>query len=209
MLVGLIQSPSDRVRIWAGQLAANDFPPVCALTGRPAEVWRKFRFATPPQWAYALLVLICLGGIGLIAYAVVISTIAQRATGHLPLTRAARSRVEAAIWVPAGLIIGWVVLWVIAVIVSPTSNDQSGSGLAAAFFFLGFLALVAGLVGRLVIMRFLVIQARVFEPQPGQLDKIVELRNLHPNFVHAVQQAHAARLAQSTGQALLAPPELS
>lgn|GEM_PF-2904422 len=30
------------VAIWASQLAANDFPPVCAMTGRPAETWREF-----------------------------------------------------------------------------------------------------------------------------------------------------------------------
>ena len=51
----------DRIQIWASQLAANDFPPVCAMTGRPAETWRKFRFATPPDWAYALLALVVLG----------------------------------------------------------------------------------------------------------------------------------------------------
>lgn len=195
----MIAGPPDRVRIWAGQLAANDFPPVCALTGRPAETWRKFRFATPPQWAYALLLLVCLGGIGIILYAVVLASISQRATGHLPLTHGARRQVDLAIWVPPGLLIAWVVLWVVAIAVSPSSNDQSGSGLSAAFFFLGLLLLIGGLVGRLVVMRFLVPQAKVFEPQPGQLDKIVELRNLHPNFVHAVQQLQAARLAQSTG----------
>lgn len=194
----MIAAPGDRVQIWASQLAANDFPPICAITGRPAETWRKFRFVTPPPWAYALLILACLGGIGIIIFAVVVNAIAQRASGYLPLTRSARTRVELAVWVPPGLIVGWLVLWVVAVIVTPASNSDSGSGLAAAFFFLGFLFLIAGLVGRLVIMRFLVVQAKVFEPQPGQLDKIVELRNLNPNFVYAVQQAHAARLAQST-----------
>lgn len=197
--VGLIATPPDHIRIWASQLAANDFPPVCAMTGRPAEMWRKFRFATPPQWAYALLVLVCLGGIGIVIYAVVVNTIAQRASGYLPLTHAARRRVELAIWTPVGLIVAWIVLWIVAVVVSPTSNDQTGSGLALALFLLGALALIAGLTGRLVIMRFLVPQARVSEPQPGQLDKIVELRNLHPNFVQAVQQAQQARLAKSTG----------
>jgi hypothetical protein len=59
----LIAHP-DRVQIWASQLGANDFPPVCAMTGRPAELWRKFNFSTPPRWAYALLVLIVVGGSG-------------------------------------------------------------------------------------------------------------------------------------------------
>lgn len=168
------------------------------MTGRPAEMWRRFRFATPPQWAYALLFLVCLGGIGIILYAIVLSSIAQRAGGYLPLTHAARRRVEMAIWAPVVLLLGWIVLWIVAVIVSPTSSDQSGSGLAAAFFFLGLLLLIGGLVGRLVIMRFLVPQARVFEPQPGQFDKIVELRNVHPAFVAAVTQQHSSWTAPRT-----------
>jgi hypothetical protein len=33
------------VLIWASQLRANDFPPVCAMSGRPAQTWRQFYFA--------------------------------------------------------------------------------------------------------------------------------------------------------------------
>ena len=44
--------PSNRVQIWASQLAANDFPPVCAMTGAPAEAWRKFTFSKTPPWAF-------------------------------------------------------------------------------------------------------------------------------------------------------------
>jgi hypothetical protein len=31
--------------VWSSQLAANDFPPICVMTGAPAETWRKFRFS--------------------------------------------------------------------------------------------------------------------------------------------------------------------
>ena len=193
----MIASP-DRLQIWASQLAANDFPPVCAMTGRPAETWRKFNFATPPQWAYALLVLICLGGIGIIAYAVVIATISQRASGYLPLTKSAKRTSDLVVWVPIGLIVAWLVLWVIGFATLPPSSDQSGSPLPGIFFGLGLLVLVAGLLGRLVITKLVAVTASVKEPQPGYTDKIVELRHVHPNFVQAVQQQHASRLAQST-----------
>ncbi|TMC91495.1 MAG: hypothetical protein E6J12_05000, partial [Chloroflexi bacterium] len=94
---------ADRVQIWASQLAANDFPPVCAMTGRPAETWRKFRFATPPDWAYALLALVVLGGIGIIAYAIVIASISRRASGYLPLTKRSRFLLNLYIWGTAAL----------------------------------------------------------------------------------------------------------
>ena len=103
--------PQDRVQVWASQLAANDFPPVCAVTGAPVETWRKFRFSTPPPWAYAFLGLIALG----------------------PLVS---------------------------------------------------------------------IRAKV-TMQPGYYDKLVELRNVHPAFVAAVNQMHQARMAQ---QAAMQPP---
>ena len=80
----------DRVQIWASQLAANDFPPVCAMSGQPAETWRKFKFATPPTWAYALLVLVCLGGIGIILYAVVITHRSGDQLHVISLRRASR-----------------------------------------------------------------------------------------------------------------------
>ena len=77
----------DRVQVWSSQLWRNDFPPICAMTGRPAQTWRRFKFATPPAWSYALLILVCLGGMGIIAFAAVMALTAQRASGYLPLTR--------------------------------------------------------------------------------------------------------------------------
>ncbi len=86
--------PSNSLQIWASQLAANDFPPVCAMTGAPVETWRKFRFSTPPPWAYALLVLIVLGLLGLIIAAAVMSAVAVKASGFLPLTRRSSRVIE-------------------------------------------------------------------------------------------------------------------
>ena len=188
----------DRIQIWGSQLAANDFPPVCAMSGHPAEAWRRFKFATPPQWAYALLVLICLGGIGLIAYAVVISAVSQRASGFLPLTRSSRRTVELAIWVPVGLIIAWAALWGVAAVIAFATTDNSLVTLAGICFWIGLLLMIAGLVGRLVITRLVIPQAKVMEAQPGYFDKLVELRNVHPNFVRALREQQVARLAQST-----------
>jgi len=188
----------DRIQIWGSQLAANDFPPVCAMTGRPAEAWKRFKFSTPPQWAYALLVLICLGGIGLIVYGVVVTAVSQRASGFLPLTRASRRTVDLVIVVPIGLITAWAALWAAAAVIGFSATDESLVTLAGVFFWIGLLCMIAGLVGRLVITKLVVPHAKVMEPQPGYFDKLVELRNVHPNFVQAVHQQHATRLAQQT-----------
>jgi hypothetical protein len=192
----VISARPDRVQIWSAQLVANDFPPICAMSGRPAETWRKFRFATPPDWAYALLLLVCLGGLGIIAYAVVIAVVARRATGFLPLTRSSSRTVMLALWVPVGMIIAWVVLWVAAAIIGLPSSDQTLITIAAILFWVGVFALLGGLVGRLVIMPLICPRAKVMEQLPYQYDKLVELRNVNPAFVAAVNQMHAARQQQ-------------
>ena len=185
----------DRVRIWAAQLAANDFPPICAMTGRPAETWRRFRFATPPAWAYALLVLACLGGIGIIGYAIVMAAIAQRASGYLPLTLASRRTVNLAFWGPLALLGLALAMWAAAAIIGLPTSDPTLNTIGAVLFWIGLLVFVFGLIGRLVITRLVGPRAKVREQLPGQYDRIVELRNLNPAFVAAVNQAHQARYA--------------
>jgi hypothetical protein len=186
----------DRVTIWSSQLAANDFPPVCAMTGRPAEVWRKFKFSTPPTWVYALLILVCLGGIGVIVYAVVVTVISQKASGFLPLTREGRRTVNLAVWTPVSLIIAWAVLWLLAAIIGLPSTDATAQSIAGVMFWVGAVLLLLGLIGRLLVMPLVILGAKVMEPQPGQVDKLVELRRVHPAFVAAVLQMHTARMAQ-------------
>lgn len=182
----------DRVQIWAAQLAANDFPPVCAMTGAPAETWRKFRFATAPAWAYVLLLLVCTG-VGLLIIAVLMWAVSYRATGYLPLTRASRRKLTLATWIPIGLIVLTFVLWIAAAIVGLGSNDPTASTIAGVLLIVGILTVIAGVAGRLVISRIAGPRAKVMERQAGQYDQVVELRNVHPAFVMAVNQLHSAR----------------
>jgi hypothetical protein len=158
------------------------------MTGRPAETWRKFKFATPPDWAYALLILVCLGGLGFIAYAIVTTLVAQRASGYLPLTRSASRTVSLGRWIPIGLLIAGPVAWAIAIAASASSSDS----VAAVFLWFGILFLLAGIVGRLVVTPLVSPRAKVREVAPGQTDRIVELRNVHPVFVAAVLKQQQA-----------------
>ena len=164
------------------------------MTGAPAETWRKFRFATPPAWAYVLLLLMCTG-VGLLIIGVLIWAVSFRATGYLPLTRASRRKLLIVNWLPVALIALSVVLWVWALVVGFKSNDQTGT-VAVGLLILGLLSGVAGLAGRLVVRRLVGPQAKVMERRPGQYDRLVELRHLHPAFVIAVNQLHAAHAVQ-------------
>jgi hypothetical protein len=77
-----------------------------------------------------------------------------------------------------------------------TAGDPSASATTGGFVWLGIFVLLAGMVGRLVVTRFVSPRAKVMEVAPGQFDRIVELRNVHPLFVAAVlqrQQAAASR----------------
>jgi hypothetical protein len=166
------------------------------MTGRPAETWKRFKFATPPDWAYALLILVCLGGLGFIAYAVVLAVVSQRASGYLPLTRSSSTTVTLALWVPLALLLASPIAFLIALIIALGSNDSTASTIAAVFLWLGLLLLGFGLLGRLVVTPLVSPRGKVMAIAPGQTDRIVELRNVHPAFVAAVQQHQQLRAAQ-------------
>jgi hypothetical protein len=181
-----------KVQVWASQLWANDFPPVCAMTGRPAETWKKFKFATPPDWTYALLVLTCLGGLGFIAFTIVVAAVSERASGFMPLTRSSSRIVTLAFWIPLALLIAWPICWVLAFFLPSSSGDPAVGELV----WLGIFFLLAGMIGRLVVNRFVSPRAKVMELAPGHVDRIVELRNVHPLFVAAVLQRQQAAASQ-------------
>jgi len=170
------------------------------MTGRPAETWRRFKFATPPDWAYALLILVCIGGLGFIALAVVTALVAQRASGFLPLTRSSNRTVALATWAPAALLIGGVVAWFAAGAIGLPTNDPTAGTIAGVLFWVGLFAVAAGMVGRLIVMPLVCPRAKVAELQPYQYDRLVELRNVHPVFVAAVNQMHANWAAQYAAQ---------
>ena len=124
MASALPTSRPDRVVVWASQLAANDFPPVCAMTGAPAETWRKFRFSTAPAWAAVFLLLLCTG-VGLLIVFLAIYLVSRRASGYLPLTRASSRRVGLASWIPAGLLVGGFVVVVAAAVTAGAGSSTS------------------------------------------------------------------------------------
>jgi len=186
----------DLVTIWASQLAANDFPPVCAMTGQPGEVWRKFRFATPPPGARFLLILVCLGGIGILLYAIVISTISRRATGYLPLTNASRNRLNLYTGIVVALLPLAFILLFTGLVVGSGTDEATLGAISVALVIAGALSFALFVIGALV-RSFFGPGATVSDPPLGYTDKLVELRRIHPAFAAAVKQAQLARVAQS------------
>ena len=165
-----------KVLVWQSQLAANDFPPVCAMTGLQAEAWRKFRFSTAPGYAFWFGALLA-------------AAMARRASGYLPLTKKSVRNLRVATWGAASFLPLAVVLWISAAIV------QSDTAIFVLLT-LGFAALLVGIIALLIVRRAYGPTGKVLEPQPGYYQSLVELNHVHPAFVAAVQELQHMRAQQ-------------
>jgi hypothetical protein len=153
------------------------------MTGAPAETWKKFNFTTTPGWAFMF------GAAGAAAFS-------NRATGYLPLTRASAKRITTVRWGFLGLIPLAVLFFAAGVILEPsTVGDETRGTIAGILILLGIAALFVSLLGFLIGRSYYGPTARIIErrelPEP-----LVEIRNVHPAFVAAVQQHQQARAAQ-------------
>jgi len=174
------------VLVWQSQLAANDFPPVCAMTGAPAETWRRFNFSTAPPYAFWI------GGL------IVAAMMSRRASGYLPLTRASANKLRLYFWTLVALIpIGVVVAFVGLTVAGASNGEGVGATLGILGFVLGLASLLVGFIGLVIVRRTLGPTGKVLEPQPGQYQSLIELRNVHPAFVAAVQQLQHMRAQQA------------
>lgn len=168
-----------KVLIWQSQLAANDFPPVCAMTGRQAETWRRFSFSTAPGWSFWVG--------GLLAAALT----ARRAAGYLPLTTSSAKNLRLMTWGFVGLLPLAVALWITAAFV------QSGT-VAFALVVFGMAAILVAVIGLAIVRRLYAPTGKVLEPQPGYYQSLVELNNVHPAFVAAVEELQQLRAKQGS-----------
>jgi len=199
---------SDRVTVWSSQLAAGDFPPVCAMSGLPAETRPRFRFFTAPVWAVVLYFLLLCLGIGFFVGIPLAYLVANRASGTLPLTRRSKRLEDIPLWLGVGALVFATVLGVLGLAIPIAINwqhdhiDSTSVGLGVVLFFMATPFFVFGVV-------FLEIgllrggwlfgpRAKVMKQKPGQPDRVVELFHVHPAFVAAVRQMQAAPLPQST-----------
>lgn len=184
----------DRVSVWAIQLRSRDFPPVCAMSGKPADVWGRFRFVTSPRWAWALH-LLAFTGVGLIPVLVISAAVARRARGWLPLTRASRRKLRAVVGTSIALFAGGiaVAIWGLGAILFAPALQGPHVDLGSHLVLIGFAGFVIGGVGLAVVKPRFGPQGHVFVRWERDLGHLVELRNVHPLFVMAVHQVQHER----------------
>ena len=173
----------DRVQIWAAQLAANDFPPVCAMTGRTAETWHTFVFAGPLDWFAATLVIV---GIRLLKPRVV--------RGQLPLTNASRQTITLVETIARSLPILAILLLACGIAIARSTSDADLSAIARTLIILGVVA--ALLCVPALLLSWVVPHGTVLDSPPGGLGRLIELRRVHPSFVAAVKDVQVAREAR-------------
>jgi hypothetical protein len=144
------------------------------MTGAPAETWRKFSFSSAPPFAFWF------GGL------LVAALTSRRASGYLPLTHESVTRLRNVTLGVAALIPLAVLFWIVAVIVPSAS-------IGFLFAVLGGAAFIVAVVAMLIVRRTYGPTGKVLEPKAGHLESLVELSNVHPAFVAAVQQLQQMR----------------
>ncbi len=195
--------PPDRVQVWASQLAAGDFPPVCAMTGAPAETWRKFRFNSPPAWAVVFVFLICVG-IGFFVSIPLSYLVSRRTGGRLPLTHRSNRLLELPKRAAIAFLALSAVLWIITAVAFTRPYDVANPWpqlIGVVVVNIAILTLVFGVVlleGALLVRFPFGPGAKVMKQMPGQPDRLVELVRVHPAFVAAVREMQSAPPPQST-----------
>lgn len=162
------------------------------MTGEPAETWRKFRFSDTPAWALVFLLLICIG-IGFFVSLPLAHLVSRHASGKLPLTRASKRLLELPIWAGLASIVFWAIDWVVAGIAFSIQHDPTNPTAAVAglvLFYLGLPALVLGVVLLEIGFQLGTLpygpRAKLRKQQPGETERTIELRRVHPAFVAAV-----------------------
>ena len=193
--------PPAEISVSAAQFSAGAFPAVCFKTGVPTDNRAAVKFSTSPPWvgiATVLLLFLFLVGavLGLITHFVV----RKRVAGYLPMAPSVEARYRnyrraLAIVVTAPVVM--IAVGVIVIVLSPASTQSTGPGALIVIFSL--LALVAGLIAALPLLRVSRPRAIVFDDRVGQ--RWVMLKGVHPNFSAAVlhlqyQWASAAYAAQ-------------
>lgn len=99
-------------------------------------------------------------------------------------------------WLSFGLLPLMIVLWIAGAVVSANLHDNTWSTIAGILFFLGLFSFLGFIVCSLVLRPLVSPGANVMAHRPGEFDRLVELRRVHPAFVAAVTQVHQSRAAQ-------------
>lgn len=188
-------NPSVRLRVWASQLAANDFPAVCVFSGEPADAWWWFRPYTTYKWARPVFVLLGLLVIGLVLIGPLGYVLSRRAGGHLPMKAMYARRLWLLPRVSAAILAAGVVM-LVAALQAPLNNVVLGLA-GVLVFSVSPIVILIGLTGLQIGLQVawnpLAPWGKLLERKPGDPDSIVEISNVHPAFVAAAQAMYSGR----------------
>ena len=163
----MINAP-DRVTVWASEFAAGDFPPICIVTGRPAETWHSFRFADSRL---------------------------RIVSGHLPITKSAEQQIVI-LDLAVGLLALSFILNIASLVMSIAySTDVDLSAIAHTFRVIGLVTFSIGITGFVIRRRYIGPLAAILDAPSGYVVRLVELRRVHPAFALATRQRQVARAA--------------
>jgi len=168
------------------------------MSGRPAEVWGRFRFVTAPEWAGALHILpLLLTGIGLVAIVLLTAAVSRRAGGWLPLTRSSRRTLRIVFCTFTGLLVGGIAaaFWGLGAIVLAPEMHGRQAAMGLLLLVLGLITFILGAIAYLVVRPRVGPQGIVTAQWVRGLGNVVELRNVHPVFALAVHQLQEQRVA--------------
>jgi hypothetical protein len=147
------------------------------MTGGPAETWHRFIFTS--RWTDGSQ-----RGV-------------RRAAGYLPMKKSASAVIKFLDAATGLLMLSFILNVAYFFIHRSYVNDPDLSAIAGTFGLIGIATFVIGIAALVLRKTSVGPVADVMGSQPGQTDRIVELRHVHPAFAAAVQLQHAARLAQS------------
>jgi hypothetical protein len=170
--------PPGTVAIWATDLETWTLPRVSVISGRPAEDWVTITYRTAPMEAR-------------VVSSAVAAMVATSVRCHLPVTRSEKTSIQLVRWFPRVLVL-LVLVSIFGGCAECSLTPPDWSGVGAFLFLLGCLALVPALLLWKFVPDLAVPRATVYETPPYGA-KLVELRNVSPAFIQAVEQLHLAR----------------
>ena len=181
------------VQVWQSELKDKQLPFICAMTGLPAETWRKFRFKTVPEWAkYS-------NGLAFSQFHILAPVIEEaamrRAKGYLPLTRASQRRLQFLNLGLLGLTPAAVVFTLLAILID--SYNAANAPFGGVFVGLALLSLAVSVLGLLYVAPRVGPNGIVAPAPRGYRDYVVDLQRVHPAFVEAVRRYQEERARQS------------
>ncbi len=128
---------------------------------------------------------------GIAAYLIAWFGLAPKASGHLPLTHASAVRLAAALWITVALASVGVALMGVGLVVGNTLEPVR-SRIGLWILIVGAVTMVTALAA-VFVRPLLGPGARVYKPKPGESDRVIELKRLHPAFVKALTDMNELR----------------